>query len=443
MVGGLLAVVILVGLVVDGGNLWAQQRIVQNGADAAAEAGAIVLAERLAGATEPAGGWDARVGDRVSASATANGLTIASRLLHGHLRIPLTSTGTAALSAGGREPRRRRPGRRRDPDEHGDRAGLSEPASLVRRRASSCWRPRTRAPTSPRRWASAPSASRSGRPPSRATSRASAMPARATGARCSSDYPGNMVTCDGQNRPLNTGIPWARHTVYKVPLCSDAPGNVGWLDWDPPARRSQRDLCSIENPTTRRSILRPGSTSSRPVTPTAVAGTATADHVDSVEDEIREYNGQVVFIPQFDVMCGTTTQPQPGRGTFELRMSCQTSSTAATATTSGTGSRAFAFFELCDPRSPSAAADRARISRATTVPSATRRQRLDRRVWSASSSTSCRRHRRGRRRWGTGLGQGARSAADQIDACPRGTQAGTIGVEDAAPEGAAFPVGAG
>ena len=53
--------VILVGLVVDGGNLWAQQRIVQNGSDAAAEAGAIVMAERLAGATEPIGGWDARV----------------------------------------------------------------------------------------------------------------------------------------------------------------------------------------------------------------------------------------------------------------------------------------------------------------------------------------------------------------------------------------------
>ena len=49
MVGGLLAVVILVGLVVDGGNLWAQQRIVQNGADAAAEAGAIVMAETLGG----------------------------------------------------------------------------------------------------------------------------------------------------------------------------------------------------------------------------------------------------------------------------------------------------------------------------------------------------------------------------------------------------------
>jgi hypothetical protein len=43
---GLLA---MVALVIDGGNAYAQQRMTQNGTDAAAEAGAVVLANRLVG----------------------------------------------------------------------------------------------------------------------------------------------------------------------------------------------------------------------------------------------------------------------------------------------------------------------------------------------------------------------------------------------------------
>ena len=46
---GLFAIVAMVALVIDGGNAYAHQRISQNGTDAAAQAGAVVLAERLAG----------------------------------------------------------------------------------------------------------------------------------------------------------------------------------------------------------------------------------------------------------------------------------------------------------------------------------------------------------------------------------------------------------
>jgi Flp pilus assembly protein TadG len=45
----LVAIVAMVGLVLDGGNAYAQQRVTQNGADAAANAGAVVLAQRLGG----------------------------------------------------------------------------------------------------------------------------------------------------------------------------------------------------------------------------------------------------------------------------------------------------------------------------------------------------------------------------------------------------------
>lgn len=47
---GLVAMIAMVALVIEGGNLFAQQRIAQNGSDAAANAGALVIAEGMAGA---------------------------------------------------------------------------------------------------------------------------------------------------------------------------------------------------------------------------------------------------------------------------------------------------------------------------------------------------------------------------------------------------------
>jgi hypothetical protein len=67
----LVAVVGMVGLVLDGGALFAQQRIAQNGADGAATAGAVVIAEHMGGAS---GRDNQDVYDAVEANALANGL---------------------------------------------------------------------------------------------------------------------------------------------------------------------------------------------------------------------------------------------------------------------------------------------------------------------------------------------------------------------------------
>ena len=48
---GLVAIIAMVALVVDGGFAWAKQRDTQNAADASAEAGATMLMENLAGVT--------------------------------------------------------------------------------------------------------------------------------------------------------------------------------------------------------------------------------------------------------------------------------------------------------------------------------------------------------------------------------------------------------
>lgn len=71
---GLFAMFALVALVIEGGNIFAQQRIAQNGADAAATAGALVVAENLSGVSRD--GQD--VLDAVNASATANALATVS-----------------------------------------------------------------------------------------------------------------------------------------------------------------------------------------------------------------------------------------------------------------------------------------------------------------------------------------------------------------------------
>ena len=68
---GIVAFIAMVAVVIEGGNLFAQQRITQNGADAAANAGAVVVAEKLAGKTRT--GSD--VYDAVDAAADANGLS--------------------------------------------------------------------------------------------------------------------------------------------------------------------------------------------------------------------------------------------------------------------------------------------------------------------------------------------------------------------------------
>ena len=47
----MIALISLTALVLEGGNAYAQQRVVQNGADGAANAGAVVLAQRLGGSS--------------------------------------------------------------------------------------------------------------------------------------------------------------------------------------------------------------------------------------------------------------------------------------------------------------------------------------------------------------------------------------------------------
>lgn len=76
LVVGVLGLLTMLGgaaLILEGGNAYAQQRVVQNGSDSAANAGAVILAQRLGGATKT----DAQVQAAVTTATTQNQLTSA------------------------------------------------------------------------------------------------------------------------------------------------------------------------------------------------------------------------------------------------------------------------------------------------------------------------------------------------------------------------------
>jgi hypothetical protein len=86
---GMVVLLAFVGLVIDGGFAWSQQRETQNGADAAAKAGTIVIQHFLAEVDDPPP-TDWSVGCQVQATADANGVQIDSAIYTDYQGSPLT-----------------------------------------------------------------------------------------------------------------------------------------------------------------------------------------------------------------------------------------------------------------------------------------------------------------------------------------------------------------
>jgi hypothetical protein len=110
-VGGFLALIAGTAFVVDGGNVMAQQRSTQNGSDAAAQAGTVVIAQYLMGGssatgatgtcpTTPADPWDLEVCKAVYGSASTNSVAIGTALYTDYKGDPLTAVGAGAMPAG-------------------------------------------------------------------------------------------------------------------------------------------------------------------------------------------------------------------------------------------------------------------------------------------------------------------------------------------------------
>jgi hypothetical protein len=303
MVGGMIAVVAMVALIVDGGNAWSQQRIVQNGSDATAEAGAIVMAQRFAGVTTPAAGWDATVESAITTAAAANGVTITAAYYTDICGIPLRADGSAALNADGSANLA-----------IADRVGSGAlpatvsttpdcPSHVVGPAAGVMVLGQKVIPT----YLAGAIGLNAITVSKQATAAAGYLQESCTadtGDACALlpvTIPVDIVSCDGSNNPVNTGTPWILGKVYKVPLCKNGPGNVGWLDWTPPGGGTSELIQSINTPNNPAISL----PSWQYITSTGNVNSA------GVETAIRNYDGQIVLIPQFDLTCNTGHNAAP------------------------------------------------------------------------------------------------------------------------------------
>ena len=287
---GMLVIVGMVGLVIDGGFAWGRQRDTQNGADAVAKAGAIVLAQNVAGVS-PAK-TDDDVLASVDAAAAENNISTLDAYYTNISGQMLTITGalaaseaTAAQVGGGGIPTGAAGVRARAADQH---------ETLLARAIGIATLP--------------------------ISADATAVAGYLTGT-CEAEagcvvlpitFPVNVLGCDGSNDPdfVTVGDPpnkvlWSAPSAdaLSIPLCKSGAGNVGWLDWTPqsgtpgcPGTGTAELACVIDQPTNP--YMRwPGWYK--------VAGTGNINSP-QVETEVQDYDGEVVLIPQFDLTCGDT-----------------------------------------------------------------------------------------------------------------------------------------
>lgn len=155
-------------------------------------------------------------------------------------------------------------------------------------------------------------------------------------------FPVNVVSCDGSNDPIDSGIPWIWNQVYKVPLCQNGPGNVGWLDWTPTGGGTPELVDSIltaDNPAID--------------LPSWQFVTATGNvNAPDVEGAIRTYDGQIVLVPQFDLTCNPNPGNQPDNSSPPIitppNYGCPAGALGGNGANQWYRMPTFAFFQLCD-----------------------------------------------------------------------------------------------
>ena len=268
----------VVGIVIDGGYAFAQQRGSQNGADAAATAGALVLAQNLPfralGQTLPKA--DSDVAAEVSKIAGDNGLASIDAYYTdqaGNLLRPDGSLATGTSDAA--------------------QVGITTippgtwGVNAVATKAFNTFFARVLGLTTITATTTA-------------TSVSGYVENAGAGNVLPVTIPLNMITCDNNGDFLTIQPPtwWPENGDQEVilPLCKgSASGNVGWLDWSPPGGGTQE---------LEQAILHP-SNPAIPV-PSWQYVTQTGNiNSSQIEDALNTYAGRVVLIPFFDNACET------------------------------------------------------------------------------------------------------------------------------------------
>lgn len=275
------ALMAMVALIVDGGNAFSQQRIAQNAADASSEAGAVVLMQRLVGVVPAKTGTD--VDTAVQASAAANGLTTPVQACYTDIGgKPLASDGSAAASCA---------------------AAAQVGPGLPIPSCSGC--PGTFA-SGVEVHGSRPFGNFFGGIVGLSTGTASTQATAIAGYVNGSPGPVIPLTfpifatgCDGTGKALTSTTSWpvGPNNVLSMPLCGNSPGNVGWLDWTPPAGGASELAGAIV-----------GNPPNPPIsTPRWYYVTSTGNvNSSQVQNAMDTWNGQDIFLPIFSATCNNT-----------------------------------------------------------------------------------------------------------------------------------------
>ncbi len=279
MVVAMVAMLAMAALVVDGGNAFVQQRAAQNGADAAAEAGAVVLAENIAGGNHS----DQQVLAAISASAANNSITLASAL---YTNVNGNSLGITVGSLGAGLPPTAAAGVRA----FGGRTFGTYVGGIVGIKQFS------------------------------ASAQATAVAGPAAGCQLSQGcalipltFPVSPTVCTGTNNQIVVGTPpYPIVDINKrtpaneaiLGICKTANGSVGWLDIQPPLSNCGNGvnglLCEIKTPDFSLTF---------PIWLNTQTGNVNSKPVD---DAINQFDNQTVLIPFYDCIKDNVGQLSPG-----------------------------------------------------------------------------------------------------------------------------------
>jgi hypothetical protein len=259
---GMVAFIAMVGLVIDGGNAWGQQRETQNGADSAAKAGATVVQGVYTDTDTSNDPSDGDVGCAVEAAAAANRVTLESAEYTDWEGVAL-GVDVGACGSGGTIPA----------GAQGVLAAASQDFDTFIMRIVGFTQLTAEAD---------------------ATAVVGAVegicPANQGCGSLPVTFPRTLDTCDGTNsrvvgedewEPINPDVvPLTQNNLVIVPLCQTGPGSVGWLDLG--CGNLQQ---AVENPC------------HGPIPIPAWLQTQTGN-VNNLEDELSAYAGAQVGVPE-------------------------------------------------------------------------------------------------------------------------------------------------
>jgi len=323
---GMVVLVALVGLVIDGGFAWGRQRDTQNAADAASLAGATVLAERLAGAL-PAR-TDADVNTAVNLAFTNNDVIrdgafytdISGNMLNGGGAVT-TNESSAAQVGGGSIPA----------NAAGVLARGRQTFDTFLMRIIGFNESTTTAPaTAVAGYLNEVCAAESG---------CDVIPIT---------LPVTILQCDNTgNNPVAFDPPtfWqVTDDPISIPLCGNGPGNVGWIDWYPGEAGCDGEP-SEGLPEVECEILTPNNPPISLPSWQKVAQTGNPN-AGYIEDALNDrYAGAIVRIPQFDGTCGDTP-------TGTALSGCDPADVGGGGTNQWYHLPQFASFQFCGPAIP-------------------------------------------------------------------------------------------